>query len=111
MTDVGRMSVGELIGKVMADEHAQVLRQAVVWLAQELMEAEATAAAGAGYGERNHDRLARRNGYRERTWDTRVGSIELAIPKLRQARTFPSFLEPRVRGGLVSGRNVARTAS
>jgi putative transposase len=100
MTDVGRMSVGELIGKVLADEHAQVLRQAVVWLAQELMEAEATAAAGAGYGERNHDRLARRNGYRERTWDTRVGSIELAIPKLRQARTSRASWSPACGVGL-----------
>jgi putative transposase len=67
---------------VLADEHADVLRQAVVWLAQELMEAEVTAAAGAGYGEPSSERTARRNGYRERAWDTRVGSIELAIPKL-----------------------------
>jgi transposase-like protein len=97
MTDVGRMSVGELVGKVLADEHADVLRQAVVWLAQELMEAEVTAAAGAGYGERNPERAARRNGYRQRAWDTRVGSIELAIPKLRAGSYFPSFLEPRRR--------------
>src|SRR5829696_6312961 len=97
MTDVGRMSVGELVGKVLADEHADVLRQAVVWLAQELMEAEVTQAAGAGYGERSSERAARRNGYRARAWDTRVGSIELAIPKLRAGSYFPSFLEPRRR--------------
>jgi transposase-like protein len=97
MTDVGRMSVAELVGKVLADEHADVLRQAVVWLAQELMEAEVTAAAGAGYGERSGERVARRNGYRERAWDTRVGSIELAIPRLRSGSYFPSFLEPRRR--------------
>ena len=97
MTDVGRMSVGELVGKVLADEHADVLRQAVVWLAQELMEAEVSQRAGAGYGERSGDRVARRNGYRERAWDTRVGSLELAIPKLRQGSYFPSFLEPRRR--------------
>jgi hypothetical protein len=97
MTDVGRMSVQELLGKVLADEHADVLRQAVVWLAEQLMEAEVTAAAGAGYGERSGDRVARRNGYRERAWDTRVGSIELAIPKLRSGSYFPSFLEPRRR--------------
>jgi transposase-like protein len=95
MTDVGRMSVGEPVGKVLADEHADVLRDAVCWLAQELMEAEVTAAAGAGYGQRDPERTARRNGYRQRTWDTRVGSIELAIPKLRQGSYFPSFLEPR----------------
>jgi len=97
MTDVGRMSVQELLGKVLADEHADVLREAVVWLAHQLMEVEVTAAAGAGYGERSGDRVARRNGYRERGWDTRVGSIELAIPKLRAGSYFPSFLEPRRR--------------
>ena len=69
----------------------------MVWLAQELMEAEVSQAAGAGYGERHLDRVARRNGYRERAWDTRVGSIELAIPKLRSGSYFPSFLEPRRR--------------
>jgi transposase-like protein len=97
MTDVGRMSVQELLGKVLADQHADVLRQAVVWLAQELMEAEVSQVAGAGYGERSAERVARRNGYRERAWDTRVGSIELAIPKLRAGSYFPSFLEPRRR--------------
>jgi Transposase, Mutator family len=97
MTDVGRMSVQELLGKVLADEHADVLRQAVVWLAQELMEAEVSERAGAGYGERHPDRVARRNGYRERAWDTRVGSIELAIPRLRSGSYFPSFLAPRRR--------------
>jgi transposase-like protein len=66
MTDVGRMSIQELLGKVLADEHADVLRQAVVWLAQQLMEAEVTAAAGAAYGERSGERAARRNGDRER---------------------------------------------
>jgi putative transposase len=90
MTDVGRMSVQELVGKVLADEHADVLRQAVCWLAQELMEAEVSQAAGAGYGERHPDRVARRNGYRGRGWDTRVGSIELAIPRLRSGSYFPS---------------------
>jgi hypothetical protein len=53
MADVGRMSVQELLGKVLADEHADVLRQAVCWLAEQLMEAEVTAAAGAGYGQRS----------------------------------------------------------
>jgi putative transposase len=97
MTDVGRMSVQELLGKVLADEHADVLRQAVVWLAQELMEAEVSQVAGAAYGERHPDRVARRNGYHQRAWDTRVGSIELAIPRLRSGSYFPSFLEPRRR--------------
>src|SRR5215204_5026625 len=90
MTDVGRMSVQELVGKVLADEHADVLRQAVCWLAEQLMEAEVSERAGAGYGERHPDRLARRNGYRERTWDTRVGSIELASPGCVRAATSPA---------------------
>ena len=81
MTDVGRMSVGELVGKVLVDEHADVLRQAVVWLAQELMEAEVTAAAGAGYGQRDPERTARRNGYRQRAWDTRVGVDRAGHPQ------------------------------
>jgi Transposase, Mutator family len=93
----GQDELQELLGKVLADEHADVLRQAVVWLAQELMEAEVSQAAGASYGERNPERAARRNGYRERAWDTRVGSIKLAIPRLRSRWYFPSFLEPRRR--------------
>jgi putative transposase len=104
MPDVGRLSVGELVGKVLADEHADVLRQAVVWLAQELMEAEGTAAAGAGDGERDPERTTRRNGYRQRAWATRVGSIELAIPKVRQGSSFPSLLEPHRPLGAGPGR-------
>jgi hypothetical protein len=94
MTDVGRMSVQELLGKVLADEHADVLRQAVVWLAQELMEAEVTAAAGASYGERSGDRVTRRSGYRQRAWDTRVGSIELPSPGCGRARISPASWSP-----------------
>jgi hypothetical protein len=98
MTDVSRMSVQGLVGKVLADENVDdVLRQAVAWLAEQLMEAEVTAAAGAGYGERSGDRVAGRNGYWERAWDTRIGSIELAILKLRAGSYFPGFLEPRRR--------------
>jgi putative transposase len=53
------------------------------------------ALTGAAYGERSPDRLAQRNGYRERVWETRAGSVELDIPKLRKGSYFPSFLEPR----------------
>jgi putative transposase len=74
-----------------------VLRQAVCWPAEQLMEAEVSERAGAGYGERHADRMARRNGYRERAWDSRVGSIELAIPRLRSGVVLPSFLKPRCR--------------
>jgi mutator family transposase len=114
MTDVGRMSVGELVGKVLADEHTDVLCQAVVWLAQELMEAEVTQAAGASYGERSGDRVTRRNGYRERAWDTRVGSIELAIPSCGKARTSQaswSRVAARSRPWSPSSRRLTSTAS
>src|SRR5262245_47834288 len=73
------------------------LRQLVRWAVQELLEAEVTAQIGAGRYERTDDRSTPRNGYRARPWDTRVGSRELQIPKLRQGRYFPSWLEPRRR--------------
>ncbi len=61
------------------------------------MEAEVTVAIGAAPYERTDKRLTSRNGVREREWDTRVGTVELAIPKLRQGSYFPSLLEPRRR--------------
>src|SRR5919108_5607093 len=74
------------------------LRQIVRWAVQELMEAEVAAQIGAGRYERTDERSAQRNGYRPRTWDTRVGTLELQIPKLRQGSYFPSWLEARKRG-------------
>src|SRR5947207_7115333 len=61
------------------------------------MEAEVAAQIGAGRYERNGERTTQRNGYRSRPWDTRLGTLELAIPKLRQGSYFPSWLEPRRR--------------
>jgi putative transposase len=61
------------------------------------MEAEVAAQIGAELGERTPDRVAQRNGYRPRSWDTRVGELELRIPRLRTGSYFPSFLEPRRR--------------
>ena len=72
-----------------------VLRQMVQFMAQRLMELDVEGRCGAGYDEKNPERLNSRNGYRERTWDTRAGSVELKIPKLRQGSYFPGFLEPR----------------
>jgi putative transposase len=67
-------------------------------VAEALMSADADAVCGAGYGERSPERVNRRNGYRERDWDTRVGSIELAVPKLREGSYFPDWLlQPRRR--------------
>ena len=72
-----------------------VLRQMVQFMAQRLMELDVEGRCGAGYDEKTAERLNSRNGYRDRTWDTRAGSVELKIPKLRQGSYFPEFLEPR----------------
>jgi len=75
-----------------------LLRAMVKDMAEALMSAEAEALCGAGWGERSAERVNRRNGYRERDWDTRVGSIELAVPKLREGSYFPDWLlQPRRR--------------
>lgn len=60
-----------------------------------LMELEVAGLIGAAYGVKNAERLAQRNGYRDRTWETRAGAGELRIPKLRKGSYFPGFLEPR----------------
>jgi putative transposase len=74
------------------------LRKMLTEMVNVLMNAEVDAACGAGYGERTDDRLNSRNGYRSRPWDTRVGTIDLQIPKLRQGTYFPGWLlEPRRR--------------
>jgi len=95
MADLGRMTIEELASKVLADEHGDWLREAVAFLAEALMEAEVEQACGASYRERSPDRVNVRNGYRARPFKTRVGELELQIPKLRQGSYFPGFLEPR----------------
>ena len=74
---------------------ADLLREMIGFAAQRLMELEVESQAGAGYGEKNPERLAQRNGYRDRIWETRAGAVELRIPKLRKGSYFPGFLEPR----------------
>ena len=74
---------------------ADLLREMIGFAAERLMELEVGAIAGAGYGEKNPLRQAQRNGYRDRDWQTRAGTVELRIPKLRKGSYFPSFLEPR----------------
>ena len=74
---------------------ADLLREMIGFAAQRLMELEVTAKTGAGFGEKSAERLAQRNDYRERDWETRAGTVELRIPKLRTGSYFPGFLEPR----------------
>jgi len=81
----------------LAEKGADVdmLRQMVQFMAQQLMEIDVQGRCGAGYDEKSPERVNSRNGYRERTWETRAGTVELKVPKLRTGSYFPEFLEPR----------------
>jgi putative transposase len=74
---------------------ADLLKQMIQYVAQRMMEMDAESLCAAAYGERSPERLNSRNGYRERLWETRAGSVDLKIPKLRKGSYFPGFLEPR----------------
>ena len=91
MTDE-MMSLRALLEK---NSDADLLREMVGFAAQRLMELEVESLTGAAHGERSPDRINSRNGYRDRDWETRAGTVELRIPKLRKGSYFPAFLEPR----------------
>ncbi|HEX4506676.1 MAG TPA: IS256 family transposase [Alphaproteobacteria bacterium] len=91
MTDE-MMSLRALLEK---SSDTDLLREMIGFTAQRLMELEVGGLTGARHGERSAERLNHRNGYRERDWETRAGTVELRIPKLRRSSYFPSFLEPR----------------
>jgi putative transposase len=74
---------------------ADLLREMIGFTAQRLMELEVEGLTGAPYGEKSQERLVQRNGFRDRIWETRAGTVELRIPKLRKGSYFPGFLEPR----------------
>ena len=86
------MSLRALLEK---NSDADPLREMVGFAAQRLMELEVESLRGAAHGERSSDRINHRNGYRGRDWESRAGTVELHIPKLRKGSSFPAFLEPR----------------
>jgi putative transposase len=99
MADGQSMTKLELVRSTLLEEHGDFLKEAVAMVAAQLMEAEISTEIGAERGEiAPGSRLTHRNGYRDRGWETRVGEIELQIPKKRSGGAyFPSFLEPRRR--------------
>jgi putative transposase len=86
------MDLKELLEKT-ADP--DILREMIGFTAQRLMELEVETVTGAAHGSRDPDRLTYRNGYRARQWETRAGTVDLQIPKIRKGSYFPGFLEPR----------------
>src|SRR4249920_819333 len=86
------MALAELAEK---GPDADLLREMIQYVAQRMMEMDVEGRCGAAFGERSPERGNRRNGYRDRDWETRAGTVELRIPKLRKGSYFPGFLEPR----------------
>jgi transposase-like protein len=98
MAEGQRMTVADVVAQTRDGRLEDFVREAVALVARELMEAEISAEIGAEFGEvAPETRVTHRNGYRPRPWETRVGEIELLIPRMRQGSYFPSFLEPRRR--------------
>jgi transposase-like protein len=97
VADKVSMALAELVRKAEANGDVDFLKEGVRVLSQALMEVEVAQHIGAECYERSGDRSGQRNGYCDRTWDTRVGSLELKVPRVRNGSYFPSLLEPRKR--------------
>ncbi len=97
MADELRIGLSELLHKATIDHDAGFLKEGVRVLSQALMEMEVQEHVGAARHERSAGRVGQRNGYRERSWDTRVGTVELKVPRVHDGGYFPSLLEPRRR--------------
>jgi len=97
MADITSVDLARRAGEELEQASPDLLRAMLQAFAEALMGAEADALCGAPYGQVSEDRVNYRNGYRERRWDTRTGTIELAIPKLRQGSYFPEWLLERRR--------------
>jgi len=97
VADELRIGLSELLRKAMIEQDAGFLKECVRVLSQALMEMEVEQHVGAGRHERSPARTGQRNGYRQRDGDTRVGTVELKVPRVRDSSYFPSLLEPRRR--------------
>jgi len=97
MTDSTILDFEEILDKVAAGGSPDFLKDALAVVARRLMELEVTRISGAGLGERTEDRRDHRNGYRARQWSTRVGTLDLKVPRLRNTAYMPCFLNPRKR--------------
>src|SRR5713101_6278812 len=97
MADTVSMALAELVRKAEQNGDVDFLRDGVRVLSQALMEVEVSQHLGAERHERSSERTGYRNGFREREWDTRVGTVDLKVPRVRDGGYFPSLLEPRRR--------------
>lgn len=97
MADEWSMALETLVRKAQGEPDTDFLREGVRVLSQALMELEVTQQLGASRHERTETRTGQRNGYRDRPWDTRVGTIDLKVPRVRDGSFYPSLLEPRKR--------------
>lgn len=89
---IDRLAMKELLEK---GSDQDLLREMLAFVASRMMDVEVESLTGAAHGERSPERTTQRNGYRTRAWHTGVGTVPVAIPKLRKGSYFPTFLEPR----------------